>query len=171
MIRVPQPSVLCASKVLAAYSAKNLLPGENCGTKCAFYLLRGGIPIHAAYQSKEATGLSPSPNADCRNATRIGRNLYYKTDHYAQFGDWTGSVFPGHGIRTGLAYRHLLWSARFKRVEDGAWCGACTGPSIEEAHFPVLHHCNTTGNSQNKTVRGSSMAPTVSLSTAIIGVA
>ena len=57
----------------------------------------GGIPIHVAYQSKEVTDLSPAPNADCRNATRIGQNLHYKIDHYTPFWDWTGSVFPGHG--------------------------------------------------------------------------
>ena len=57
----------------------------------------GGIPIHVAYQSKEVTDLSPAPNADCRNATRIGRNLHSKIDHYTPFWDWTGSVFPGHG--------------------------------------------------------------------------
>ena len=57
----------------------------------------GGIPIHVAYQSKEVTDLSAAPNADCRNATRIGRNLHCKIDHYTPFWDWTGSVFPGHG--------------------------------------------------------------------------
>ena len=37
----------------------------------SYYPAFGGIPIHAACQSEEVTGLSPSLNADCRNVHQV----------------------------------------------------------------------------------------------------
>ena len=94
----------------------------------------GGIPIqcHVAYQSKEVTDLSPAPNmnADCRNATRIGRNLHYKIDNYTPFGDWTGSVFPGHG--TDWRTLQLVAPVQFKSQ------GAMSDESSDEEPYETI---------------------------------
>ena len=126
----------------------------------------GGIPIHVAYQSKEVTDLSPAPNADCRNATRIGRNLHSKIDHYTPFWDWTGSVFPGHGTDLPV----LIVSPRVVSNELKMVCDVAHAQT-HQLKMPTSQFGTIAiqrGTLKTTSLRGSSMAPTASLSTAIM---